>query len=58
MSIAWYVNKTFDEVRKWIEDRMQKEIVLDNVTGCLDHFNIEPITVHKDEEEVCSLSSA
>jgi len=47
-----YVNKTFDEVRKWIEDRMQKEIVLDKVTGVLDHFIIEPATPHKDEEEV------
>jgi len=24
-----YVNKTYDEVRKWIEERMQKEITLD-----------------------------
>jgi ATP citrate (pro-S)-lyase len=46
-----YVNKTYDEVRKWIEDRMQKEITLDNVTGVLDTFIIEPITPHSDEEE-------
>merc|ERR1719214_518042 len=47
-----YVNKTYDEVRKWIEERMQKDITLDGVTGVLDHFIIEPITPHKDEEEM------
>eukprot|EP00427_Karlodinium_veneficum_P044464 CAMPEP_0169253946 /NCGR_PEP_ID=MMETSP1016-20121227/38895_1 /TAXON_ID=342587 /ORGANISM="Karlodinium micrum, Strain CCMP2283" /LENGTH=1067 /DNA_ID=CAMNT_0009335339 /DNA_START=64 /DNA_END=3268 /DNA_ORIENTATION=+ len=47
-----YVNKTYEEVRKWIEDRMQKEITLDGVAGILDHFIIEPATPHKDEEEV------
>jgi len=47
-----YVNKTYAEVRKWIEDRMQKEITLDGVAGILDHFIIEPATPHKDEEEV------
>merc|ERR1712048_672904 len=47
-----YVNKTYEEVRKWIEERMQKEITLDKVTGILDNFIIEPITPHKDEEEI------
>jgi|EP00427_Karlodinium_veneficum_P009718 ATP citrate (pro-S)-lyase len=47
-----YVNKTYEEARKWIEDRMQKEITLDGVAGILDHFIIEPATPHKDEEEV------
>merc|ERR1712187_627444 len=47
-----YVNKTYEEVRKWIEERMQKEITLDKVTGILDHFIIEPITPHKDEEAI------
>jgi len=47
-----YVNKTYDEVRRWIEDRMQKEITLDGVTGILDNFIIEPITPHTDDEEV------
>jgi len=47
-----YVNKTYDEVRKWIEERMQKEITLDEVLGVLDHFIIEPIMPHTDEEEV------
>merc|ERR1711976_58931 len=41
-----------EEVRKWIEERMQKEITLDKVTGILDNFIIEPITPHKDEEEI------
>jgi len=39
-------------VRKWIEERMQKEITLDGVTGILDNFIIEPITPHTDDEEV------
>jgi ATP citrate (pro-S)-lyase len=47
-----YVNKTYEEVRKWIEERMSKEIVLDGVAGILDNFIIEPATPHKDEEEV------
>merc|ERR1719487_1149170 len=47
-----YVNKTYDEVRKWIEERMQKEIELDGVKGILDHFIIEPICPHKDAEEL------
>jgi ATP citrate (pro-S)-lyase len=47
-----YVNKTYDEVRKWIEERMQKEITLDGVPGILDNFIIEPALPHKDEEEV------
>jgi len=47
-----YVNKSYDEVRNWICERMQKEITLDGVSGILDHFIIEPATPHKDEEEV------
>jgi len=47
-----YVNKTYDEVRKWIEERMQKEFTLDNTTGILDHFIIEPVTPHTDAEEL------
>jgi ATP citrate (pro-S)-lyase len=47
-----YVNKTYDEVRKWIEERMQKDITLDGVTGILDNFIVEPACPHKDEEEI------
>jgi ATP citrate (pro-S)-lyase len=47
-----YVNKTYDEVRKWIEERMQKEITLDGVTGVLDNFIIEPILPHSDDQEL------
>lgn len=47
-----YVNKTYEEVRAWIEERMQKEITIDGVSGILDNFIIEPATPHKDEEEV------
>jgi ATP citrate (pro-S)-lyase len=47
-----YVNKTYEEVRKWIEERMQKEITLDGTTGVLDHFIIEPICPHSDDQEL------
>merc|ERR550532_781492 len=44
--------KPWSEVRKWIEERMQKDVTIDKVTGPLTHFIVEPLTPHKDEDEV------
>lgn len=50
-----YVNKTWDEVWKWISERMNKTVTVvgstGKTTGELTHFLIEPFTPHKDEEE-------
>ena len=41
----------WDEARRWISDRMKTEITVDNVTGILDHFIVEPFISHNEEEE-------
>jgi ATP citrate (pro-S)-lyase len=45
------VNKTFDEARDWVMQRMCKEQQVESVTGQLTHFLIEPFVPHKQEEE-------
>jgi len=46
-------------VQKWIQERMEKEIQVDHVTGTLDHFIVEPFVPHdqKDEYYVCIQSN-
>ena len=41
----------WDEARRWISERMKTEITVDNVTGILDHFIVEPFISHNEEEE-------
>lgn len=41
----------WDEARRWISDRMKTEITVDDVTGILDHFIVEPFIPHNEEEE-------
>ncbi|HNT76355.1 MAG TPA: ATP citrate lyase citrate-binding domain-containing protein [Anaerolineae bacterium] len=43
---------TLDETRAWIAERMGKEFALDDITGVLDTFLIEPFTPHKPEDEM------
>ena len=45
----------WDGVQKWINDRMEKEIQVEHVTGKLDHFIVEPFVPHEasDEYYVC-----
>jgi hypothetical protein len=45
------VNKTWDEVQKWIMDRMQREVQVEKVKGVLNHFLVEVLVPHKPEEE-------
>lgn len=41
----------WDEARRWISERMKTEITVDDVTGILDHFIVEPFIPHNEEEE-------
>jgi len=52
------VNKTFDEAKAWVMERMCKEQQVEEVTGQLTHFLVEPFVPHKQEEEfyICILS--
>jgi len=47
------VDKTFDEVKAWIGERMQKEVTIEQTTGkttgVLTHFLIEPFVPHEVE---------
>ena len=41
----------WEEARRWISERMKTEITVDDVTGILDHFIVEPFILHNEEEE-------
>jgi ATP-citrate lyase beta-subunit len=47
------VDKTFDEVKAWIGERMNKEVTIEQTTGkttgVLTHFMIEPFVAHEVE---------
>jgi len=42
-------NATFEEAKKWIKERMNKETTVGKVTDKLTHFIIEPYVPHKEE---------
>lgn len=48
-----YVNKTWDEVKTWIKERMNKKITIiqttGKTTGVLTHFLVEQFIPHEDE---------
>jgi len=44
------INKTFDEAKDWIMERMCKEQQVESVMGQLTHFLIEPMVPHQQEE--------
>mmetsp|Transcript_55763 Transcript_55763/g.103149 ORF Transcript_55763/g.103149 Transcript_55763/m.103149 type:complete len:1088 (-) Transcript_55763:158-3421(-) len=46
------VNKTFDEAKAWIMDRMCKDATVGKVTGQLTHFMIEPMVPHQQSDEM------
>lgn len=52
------VNKNFQEVKQWINERMGKDQKIGSATGKLRSFIIEPFVPHTDEEEayVCIYS--
>jgi len=45
------VNKTFDEAKEWVMERMCKDQKVEAVTGQLTHFLIEPLVPHTQEQE-------
>jgi len=53
------VNKTFDEAKAWIMERMCKDATVGKVTGQLTHFMIEPMVPHQQSDEmyICITSS-
>ncbi|XP_022904967.2 ATP-citrate synthase isoform X1 [Onthophagus taurus] len=46
------VNKSVDEVKQWIDERMNKDQKIGTATGKLRNFIIEPFIPHKPEEEM------
>eukprot|EP00408_Alexandrium_pacificum_P056495 CAMPEP_0171170584 /NCGR_PEP_ID=MMETSP0790-20130122/8786_1 /TAXON_ID=2925 /ORGANISM="Alexandrium catenella, Strain OF101" /LENGTH=217 /DNA_ID=CAMNT_0011635429 /DNA_START=70 /DNA_END=720 /DNA_ORIENTATION=+ len=52
------VNKTFDEAKAWVMERMCKDQKIEEVTGQLTHFLVEPFVAHEQSEEfyICMLS--
>jgi ATP citrate (pro-S)-lyase len=46
------VNKTYEEAKAWIMERMCKEATVGPVTGQLTHFMIEPMVPHKQSDEM------
>ncbi len=53
------INKSWEEVRAWIIERYGKEQRVEEVSGVLDTFIVEPFVPHKQEEEyyLCIISS-
>ncbi len=45
------LNASWDEVKKWIGERMNKEVTIGRATGKLTHFLVEPFTPHSEDEE-------
>jgi len=45
------LNATFNEAKKWINERMNKEITIGKVTGKISHFLIEPFVPHDKNKE-------
>ena len=45
------LNATFDEAKKWINDRMNKKLVIREVTDKFSHFLVEPFVSHDKNQE-------
>lgn len=45
------LNASFNDAEKWIKQRMNKNITVQNVTGKLTHFIIEPFIPHNEDDE-------
>jgi len=45
------LNATWSEAEKWIKERRNKPIVVENVTGILNYFIVEPFIPHKETDE-------
>jgi ATP citrate (pro-S)-lyase len=47
------VRLRYEEVKEWVNQRMNTSITVDSVTGSLDTFIIEPFVEHQEEYYVC-----
>ncbi|UCE28499.1 MAG: ATPase [Candidatus Bathyarchaeota archaeon] len=45
------LNATFEQARKWIKERMNKEVTIGKTTGKLSHFLVEPFVPHERNKE-------
>ncbi len=45
------LNASFKDAESWITKRMNKNITVQNVTGKLTHFIVEPFIIHNEEDE-------
>lgn len=45
------INKTWEEVQQWIDERANKEIQVESVKGPLDTFIVEPFVPHEASDE-------
>ena len=45
------LNATFDEAKKWLNERMNKDVTIGKVTDKLTHFLIEPFVPHDKNKE-------
>ena len=45
------INKTWPEVVAWIQERINKEVKIEVVSGVLDHFIVEPFVPHQQSDE-------
>ena len=51
------LNASYDEIKKWIKEKMNKEITISGITDKLTHFLIEPFVPHKNEYYVAIKSN-
>ena len=51
------LNASYDEIKKWIKEKMNKEITISSITDKLTHFLIEPFVPHKNEYYVAIKSN-
>lgn len=45
------INLDWPGVQKWVGDRMEKDIEVENVKGVLDHFIVDPFVPHEQSDE-------
>ena len=51
------LNASYDEIKKWIKEKMNKEVTISSITDKLTHFLIEPFVPHKNEYYVAIKSN-
>ena len=51
------LNATFDQAREWINERMEKDATVGEVTDRLTHFLVEPFVAHENNEYYVAVTS-